>query len=69
MQGLALAKKQGKNRRAEFRLSGHEAKLVIGGDFAWVTHGLLHTCQLVELQWAYTIKRAESYRVKYTGIW
>ena len=36
---------------------------------AWVAHDLLHTRQLVELQWAYTTRRLQPHRVDYAGSW
>ena len=44
---------------------------IAAGDMlaAWVAHDLLHTRQLVELQWAHTTWRVEPYRVRYAGVW
>ena len=44
---------------------------IAAGDMlaAWVAHDLLHTRQLVELQWAYTTRQVEPYRVRYAGVW
>jgi hypothetical protein len=36
---------------------------------AWVAHDLLHTRQLVELHWAYTVMKAAPYQVHYAGPW
>ncbi len=36
---------------------------------AWVAHDLLHLRQLVELRWAYTLKAAEPFDVRYAGEW
>jgi hypothetical protein len=36
---------------------------------AWVAHDLLHTRQLVELHWAYTLQQVSPYRVRYAGDW
>jgi len=36
---------------------------------AWVAHDLLHTRQLVELHWAYTVQSAQPYQVSYAGEW
>lgn len=36
---------------------------------AWVAHDLLHTRQLVELHWAYTVAELEPYSVDYAGTW
>jgi hypothetical protein len=44
---------------------------IAAGDMlaAWVAHDLLHTRQLVELQWAHTTWRVEPFRVRYAGVW
>ncbi len=36
---------------------------------AWLAHDLLHTRQLVELHWAYTVQQAAPYDVRYAGAW
>ena len=36
---------------------------------SWVGHDLLHMRQLVELHWAYTMKKVEPYRARYAGGW
>lgn len=36
---------------------------------AWVAHDLLHMRQLVELHWAYTLRRVEPYKPDYAGDW
>jgi len=36
---------------------------------AWVAHDLLHTRQLVELQWAYMLEQVQPYNVRYAGEW
>ena len=36
---------------------------------AWVAHDLLHMRQMVELQWAYTMRNVEPYSVSYAGEW
>lgn len=36
---------------------------------AWVAHDLLHTRQLVELHWAYTVRNLLPYDVQYAGEW
>ena len=36
---------------------------------AWVAHDLLHTRQLVELQWAYTTRNLAPFSVLYAGEW
>lgn len=36
---------------------------------AWVAHDLLHTRQLVELQWAYSVRSLHPYDVQYAGKW
>ena len=36
---------------------------------AWAAHDLLHTRQLVELHWAYTVQAAQPYQVSYAGEW
>jgi hypothetical protein len=36
---------------------------------AWAAHDLLHLRQLVELQWATTVRSAEPYQVNYAGEW
>ena len=44
---------------------------IIAGDMlaAWAAHDLLHLRQLVELHYAYLIKRASPYKVDYAGEW
>ncbi len=44
---------------------------IAAGDMfaAWVAHDLLHTRQLVELQWAYTTLQVRPYDVRYAGEW
>jgi hypothetical protein len=36
---------------------------------AWVSHDLLHIRQLVELHWAYTMRRLEPFDPQYAGSW
>lgn len=36
---------------------------------SWVAHDLLHIRQLVELQWAWTVRAAAPYDVGYAGEW
>src|SRR5512143_3715123 len=36
---------------------------------SWVAHDLLHTRQLVELQWAWAVKSLAPYQVEYAGQW
>jgi hypothetical protein len=36
---------------------------------SWVAHDLLHTRQLVELHWAYTLGELEPYTSEYAGAW
>jgi hypothetical protein len=36
---------------------------------AWVAHDLLHTRQLVELHWLYTLRAVQPFRVEYAGEW
>ena len=36
---------------------------------AWVAHDLLHTRQLVELQWIYMLEQVQPYEVRYAGEW
>jgi hypothetical protein len=36
---------------------------------AWLAHDLLHVRQLVELQWAHTIRFVQPYQVRYAGVW
>jgi hypothetical protein len=36
---------------------------------AWVAHDLLHMRQLVELHWAYLLRKVEPYKVAYAGDW
>jgi hypothetical protein len=36
---------------------------------AWVAHDLLHMRQLVELQWAWALKEAAPFDVRYAGEW
>lgn len=36
---------------------------------AWVAHDLLHIRQLVELQYAWTVKQVQPYKVEYAGDW
>lgn len=36
---------------------------------SWVAHDLLHTRQLVELHWAYTVAGVAPYRPDYAGEW
>jgi hypothetical protein len=36
---------------------------------AWVAHDLLHLRQLIELQWAWTLKSAKPYQFNYAGEW
>jgi len=44
---------------------------ITAGDMmaAWVAHDLLHTRQLVELQWVHTTQLVQPYRVRYAGVW
>ena len=44
---------------------------LVAGDMlaSWAAHDLLHLRQLVELQYAYLIKRASPYKVQYAGEW
>jgi len=44
---------------------------ITAGDLlaSWVAHDLLHMRQLVELQWAYTTRQLEPYKVEYAGQW
>jgi len=44
---------------------------MIAGDMfaAWAAHDLLHARQLVELQYAYLVKRASPYKLDYAGGW
>jgi hypothetical protein len=45
-------------------------KITAGDMFAaWVAHDLLHTRQLVELRWAYTVHRLGSNSTEYAGTW
>jgi hypothetical protein len=37
--------------------------------FSWLAHDLLHTRQLVELQWAYLAQQVRSIALDYTGGW
>jgi hypothetical protein len=43
----------------------------VAGDMlaSWAAHDLLHLRQLVELQYAYLIKRASPFKVDYAGEW
>ncbi len=45
--------------------------LITAGDLmaSWIAHDLLHTRQLVELQWAHTTGLLNPYRVEYAGPW
>ena len=53
--------------------AGYEApwgQITAGNIFAaWVAHDLLHTRQLVELHWAYTVMLAAPYQPDYAGAW
>jgi hypothetical protein len=44
---------------------------ITAGDMmaAWAAHDLLHTRQLVELNWAYTLQIVGPYRIRYAGDW
>ena len=44
---------------------------ITAGDLlaSWVAHDLLHVRQLVDLQWAYTTRQLEPYKVEYAGQW
>jgi hypothetical protein len=44
---------------------------MVAGDIfaAWTAHDLLHLRQLVELQYAYLVKRASPFKVDYAGEW
>jgi hypothetical protein len=36
---------------------------------SWAAHDLLHIRQMVELQWAYIVRRAQPFEVDYAGEW
>ncbi len=44
---------------------------ITAGDIfvSWVAHDLLHMRQLVQLHWAYTMKKGDPYRTDYAGTW
>jgi hypothetical protein len=47
---------------------GQKLKLTAGDMFAsWIVHDVLHLRQFVRLQWLYTIRELEPYKVDYAG--
>ena len=45
-------------------------KMTAGDMFAsWVTHDILHMRQLLKLEWLYTTRNLEPYKVDYAGRW
>jgi hypothetical protein len=54
----------------EMARDGPFGRIAAGDVFtAWVAHDLLHTRQLVELHWAYTVMKACPYKADYAGEW
>ena len=54
----------------EMARDGPFGRITAGDVFtSWVAHDLLHTRQLVELHWAYTIMKASPYTAGYAGEW
>ena len=48
----------------------HFGEIKAGDIFvAWGAHDLLHTRQLVELHWAWTVREARPFDVRYAGDW